>query len=101
MVQLSFIKEKKRMANAHTKKLDLSNERSYFKKHPVSNKKFSNADNIKMLEIVIDNISVIFGGCAFNSQHSCGLTVHLLANLFLYSYEACIMKEFLMKTKRS
>jgi hypothetical protein len=35
MVQLSFIKEKKRMANAHTKKLDLNNERSYFKKHPV------------------------------------------------------------------
>jgi len=27
-----------------------------------------------MLEIVIDNISAIFGGCAFNSQHSCGLT---------------------------
>ena len=53
-------------------------------------KKYSDADVIKMLEYLIDNIFVEFGGRIF--QQTIGIPMGtscapLLADLFLYSYE--------------
>ena len=75
------------------------------KNHSDSTKKFSETD-INMLEFLIDNmdnIFVIFGGRVFQqtvSIHmgtSCG---PLLADLFLYSYEADFIQGFLKKNEK-
>jgi hypothetical protein len=69
----------------------LGKDRSYFVKyHSDSTKKFS-ATDINMLEVLIDNICVIFGGRVF--QQTVGIPMGtncapLLTDLFLYSYEA-------------
>jgi hypothetical protein len=70
------------------KYLVLGRDRSYFvKHHSDSIKKFSETDIINMLEFLIDNIFVIFGGRVF--QQTVGMPrgsscVTLLAELFLY-----------------
>ena len=49
------------------KYLMLGRDRSYFVKyHSDSIKKFSESDIINMLEFLIDNIFVVFGGRVFN-----------------------------------
>ena len=69
----------------------LGRDRSYFaKNHSDSTKKFSETDIINMLEFLIDNIFVLFGGRVF--QQTVGISMRtncapLLADLFLYSYE--------------
>ena len=66
---------------------------------------FSETDIINMLELLIDNIFVIFGGRVF--QQTVGIPTGtncapLLADLFLYSYEADFILGLLKKkTKRS
>ena len=71
----------------------LERDRSYFvKHHSDSTKKFS--DIFNMLEFLIDNIFVLFGGRVFQQTGipmgtNCAL---LLADLFLYSYEADLIQ---------
>ena len=61
LVQLCFIKKN---GQRRYKYLVLGRDRSYFgkKNHSDSTKKFSETDIINMLEVLIDNIFVIFGG---------------------------------------
>ena len=70
------------------------------KKHSDSTKKFSETDIINMLEFLIDNIFVIFGGSVF--QQTVGIPMDancapLLADLLLYSYEADFIQGLLKK----
>ena len=65
-----------------------------------SNKKFSETDIIKMLDFLIDNIFVTFGGRV--SQQTVGIPMGtncapFLAELFLYYYEADFIQELLRK----
>ena len=81
---------------------------SYFVKknqtnHSDSSKKFSETDIIKMLEVLMDSIFVMFGGRVF--QQAVGIPMDpncapLLADMFLYSYETSY-KDFSKKLKRS
>jgi hypothetical protein len=74
---------------------------SYFvKHHSDATKKFSETDIINTLEILIDNIFVIFGGRVF--QQTVGIPMGtncapLLVDLFLYSYEANFIQGLLKK----
>jgi hypothetical protein len=75
----------------------LGRDRSYFVKrnHFDSTKKFYETDVINMLEFLIDNIFVIFGGRIF--QQTIGIPMGtncapLLADLFRYSYEADVIQ---------
>ena len=73
---------------------------TYFvKEHTDSDKKYTETDIIGMLEFLIDNIFVEFGGQIF--QQTIGIPMGtncapLLADLFLYSYEA----EFIQMLQR-
>ena len=74
------------------------------KDHTDSNKKISETDIIKMLDILIDNIFVTFEGRVF--QQTVGIPmgtncVPFLADLFLYYYEDDIIRELLrMKIRK-
>jgi hypothetical protein len=74
----------------------LGRNRSYFvKHHSDSTKKFSETDILNMVEFLIDNIFVLFGGLVF--QQTVGIHMGtncapLLADLFLYSYETDFIK---------
>ena len=82
----------------------LGRDRSYFvKKHSDSTKKISETDIINILESLIDNIFVIFGGRVF--QQTVGIPMGancapLLADLFLYSYEAEFIQGLLKKNEK-
>ena len=71
--------------------LVLGRERPYFvKEHSNSKNKYTEDDNINMLEFLGDNIFVVFGGKVFQ-QIGIPMGTNcapLLADLFLYSYEA-------------
>ena len=61
------------------------------KKHSNSKRKYTEEDIIKMLEFLVDNIFVVFAGKVFH--HIIGNPIgtkcaNLLADIFLYSYEA-------------
>ena len=76
-------------------------DRSYFVKgHSDSTKKFSETDIIDMLEFLIDNICVMFGGQTVDISMGTNCA-SLLADLFIYSYEADFIQGFLKKPKRS
>ena len=80
----------------------LGRDRSYFvkKKHSDSTKKFSETDFINMLEFLIDNKFVIFGGRVFQQTVDIPMGTNcapLLADLFLYSYEADFIQGILKK----
>ena len=65
---------------------------------------FSETDIINMLEFLIDNIFVIFGGRVF--QQTVGIPMGtncapLLADSFQNSYEADFIQGLLKKTKRN
>ena len=72
--------------------LVIGHNQSYFvQKESKSNNKYTEEDIIKMLNFLIDNIFVQFGGRLF--QQTVGIPMGtncapLLADLFLYSYEA-------------
>ena len=75
--------------NRRYKYLVLGHEESYFvKEHSDSKHKYSEDDNIKMLEFLIDTIFVVFSGKVF--QQIVGIPMGtncapLLADIFLYS----------------
>jgi hypothetical protein len=102
LVQLCFIT---RNGQGRYKYLILGRDRSYFvKHHSDSTKAFSETDIFNMLEFLIDNIFVMLGGCVF--QQTVGIPmgtncVPLLADLFLYSYEADFIQGFLKKSEKS
>jgi hypothetical protein len=87
----------------------LGRDRSYFVKHPSdSTKRFSETDIFNMLEFLIDNIFIKFGGRVFQQTVGipmCTNCAPLLADLFLYSYEAYFIQGLLktneMKLARS
>ena len=87
------------------KYLVLGRDRSYFvEHHSDSTKKFSETDIFNMLEFLIDNIFVMFGGRVF--QQTVGYIpmgtncAPLLADLFLYSYESESIQGLLMKNEK-
>ena len=79
-------------------------ERSCFaKSHPDSTKMFSETDIINMLEFLIDNIFVIFGERLL--QQTVGISqstnsAPLLAELFLYTYEADFIQGLLKENEK-
>ena len=89
LVQLCFIK---RNGQRRYKYLVLGRDRSYFvRKHSDSTKRFAGTDIINMLQFLIDNIFIIFGGRVFQQTVDIPMGANcapLLADLFLYSYEA-------------
>ena len=101
LVQLCFIKEN---GQRRYKYLVLGRDRSYFiKNHSDSTKKFSETDIIKMLEFWIDHICVIFGGCVFQQIVAIPMSINcapLLADLFLYLYEAGFIQGFLKRNEK-
>ena len=98
MLLLCFIKKN---GQRRYKYLVLGRDNSYFVKSlSDSYKKFSETDFIKMLDFLIGNIFVTFGGRVF--QQTIGIPMGtncapLLADLFLYYYEADFIQELLMK----
>jgi hypothetical protein len=73
------------------------------RKHSDSTKRFSETDIINMLEFLIDNIFVMFGGRDF--QRTVGIPmdincVPVLAELLLYSYGADFIQGFLKKNEK-
>ena len=68
-----------------------------------STKKFSETDIFNMFEFLIDNIFAMFGGRVF--QQTVGIPIGtncapLLADLFLYSYEADFIQGLLKKNEK-
>jgi hypothetical protein len=79
------------------KYLVLGRNRSYFvQNHSDSTKMFSETDIINILEVLIDNIFVIFGGRVF--QQTVGIPMG--TNLFLYSYEAYFIQWLLKQNEK-
>jgi hypothetical protein len=82
----------------------LGRDRSYFvKHHSDSTKKFSETDIFNMLELLIDNTFVMFGGRGFQQTVDIPMGSNcapLLADLFLYSYEADFIQGLLKKNKK-
>ena len=102
LVQLCFMKKNDQR---RYKQLVLGRDISYFanKKHYDSTKKFSETDIINMLECLIDNIFAMFGGHIF--QQTVGIPLGtkcapLLADLFLYSYEADFLQGILQNNEK-
>ena len=85
--------------------LVISHSKNYFVKlHSDSTHKYSEVDIKAMLEFLIDNIFVVFGNQVF--QQSVGIPMGtncapLLADLFLYSYEAEFIQKLLREKKKS
>ena len=75
----------------------------FVKHHSDSTKTFSETDILNMLEILIDNIFAMFSGRVF--QQTVGMPMGttcapLLADLFLYSYEADFIQRILKKNEK-
>ena len=85
--------------NRRYKYLVLSHEESYFvKEHSDSKHKYSEDDIIKMLEFLVDNIFVVFAGKVFQQKVGIPMGTNcapLLADIFLYSYEAEFIQSLL------
>jgi hypothetical protein len=80
------------------KYLVLGRNRSYFvQNHSDSTKMFSETDIINILEFLIDNIFVIFGGRVF--QQTVGIPMG--TNLFLYLYEAYFIQWLLKQNEKN
>ena len=72
----------------------------FCKNHSDSSKKYSETDIIKILEFLIDHIFVMFGGRVFQQTVDIPMgnnSAPLLAELFLYSYEADFIQGLLKK----
>ena len=84
--------------------LVLGSNKSYFvKNHYDSNKKFSETDIIKLLDFLIDNIFVTFGGRVF--QQTVGILMGTncsppFTDLFLFSYEAGFIQKLFSKKEK-
>ena len=83
----------------------LGREGPYFvKEHSDSKNKYTEEDIIKMLEFLVDNIFVVFAGKVF--QQIIGIPMGtncapLLADIFLYSYEAEFIQSLLSASKEA
>ena len=101
LVQLCF---RKQNGQRRYKYLVLGRDRSCFvKHHSDSTKKISETDIMNMLEFLIDNIFVIFGGRVFQQTVGTPMGTNcasLLADLILYSYEAYFIQGLLKKNKK-
>ena len=88
----SFFSFMFKTGNRRYKYLVLGHEETYFvKEHSDSKNKYSIDEIIKILEFLVDNILVVFAGKFF--QQTVGIPMGtncapLLADIFLYSYEA-------------
>jgi hypothetical protein len=96
------------MANVDTNTLSLGRDRSYLikrkQKHSDSTKKVYETDIIWMLEFLIDNILVMFGGRAFQQTVSIIMGKQwapLPVDLFLYSYEEDFIQGLRKKIEKS
>jgi hypothetical protein len=82
----------------------LARDRSYVVKNlSDSTKKFSETDIINTLEFLIDNIYVMFGGRVYQQKVGIPMGTNsatLLAELFLYSYEADFIQGPLKKNEK-
>ena len=79
----------------------LGRDRYYFDSD--STKKFSQTDIFNILEFLIDNIFVMFGGRVFKQTVGILMGTNfapLLVDLFLYSYEADFIQGLLKKNKK-
>jgi len=101
LVQQCFLKKN---SQRRYKYLVLGRDISYFVKHSSdSTKKFSETDIFNMLEFLIDNIFIKFGGRVFQQTvgiHMCTNCAPLLADMFLYSYEADFIQGLFKKKKK-
>ena len=101
LIQQCFFK---RSGERRYKYLVIGKDKSYFvKNHTDSNRKYSEEDIVRMLDFLIDNIFVEFGGRIF--QQTIGIPMGtncapLLADLFLYSYEADFIQGLLKKKEK-
>ena len=90
--------------NRRYKYLVLGREGPYFvKEHSDAKNKYTEEDIIKMLEFLVDNIFVVFAGKVF--QQIVGIPMGtncapLLADIFLYSYEAEFIQSLLSAGKK-
>ena len=83
--------------------LSLATKTQTVRDHSDASQKYLDADVIKMLEYLIDNIFVEFGGRTF--QQTIGIPMGtncapLLVDLFLYSYEAEFVQSLLKVDKK-
>ena len=101
IIRNSFIHKN---GNRRYKFLVLGREGPYFvKEHSDSKNKYTEDDIINMLEFLVDNIFVVFGGKVF--QQIVGIPMGtncapLLADIFLYSYEAEFIQSLLSTGKK-
>ena len=75
----------------------------FVKEHSDSKNKYTEDDIIYMLEFLVDNIFLVFGGKVF--QQIVGIPIGtncapLLADIFLYSYEAEFIQSLLSTGKK-
>ena len=90
--------------NRNYKLLVLGREGPFFvKEHSDTKNKYTEDDIINMLEFLVDNIFVVFGGKVF--QQIVGIPMGtncapLLADIFLYSYEADFIHSLLSTGKK-
>ena len=101
IIQNSFLHKN---GNRRYKYLVLGREGPYFvKEHSDAKNKYTEEDIIKMLEFLVDNIFVVFAGKVF--QQIVGIPMGtncapLLADIFLYSYEAEFIQSLLSAGKK-
>ena len=101
LIHQCFVKQN---GNPRYKYLVLGKKMSYFvREHTACANKYSEGDIVKMLDFLIDNIFVEFGGRVF--QQTVGIPMGtncapLLADLFLYSYEAEFIQGLLRNNKK-
>ena len=94
-----------RNGNRRYKYLVLGHEETYFvKEHSDSKNKYSEDDFIKILEFLVDNIFVVFAGKVFLQTVGIPMGTNcappLLADIFLYSYEADFIQSLLSTGKK-
>ena len=89
---------------SHIQTLVLCLEGPYFvQEHPDSKSKFTEDDIVNMLEFLVDNIFVVFGGKVFQQIIDIPMGTNiapLLDDIFLQSYEAEFIQFFLSTGKK-
>ena len=101
LIRRSFFKKN---GERRYKYLVIGRDNAYFvRNHSESNNKYTEDDIITMLDFLIDNIFVQFGGRVFQKTIDTPIGSNcapLLADLFLYSYEADFLEGLLKKKER-
>ena len=101
IIRNSFIHKN---GNHRCKFLILGRERPYFvKEHSDSKNKYTEDDIVNMLEFLVDNIFVVFGEKVFKQIVGIPMGTNcapLLADIFLYSYQAEFIQSLLSTGKK-